>query len=132
MENPIRLIPLANGLEICFFDRTRHYYGDFYLVKVEIVCEVPIQTNFFADEADLNEARTLLGSTAVYRRAVEQMGVPATEIERVRERLMANFEEHSLPYFAAASFPRKLVLAEVEKRRARRGRSSVSRHDDDA
>lgn len=113
MVTPLREHQLPNGLTVSFHDRTRRYFGDFYLVKLEIVCHVPIISAYFPTEEEYSQARALLGDDVVYRRAVEQMGVPSTEIERVTERLMADFENHSLPYFHAATFPRKLVVAEL-------------------
>jgi hypothetical protein len=115
MDSPIREHQLPNGLTVSFHDLTRRYFGDFYLVKLEIVCNVPVISAYFQTEEEYSLARSLLGDEVVYRRSVEQMGVPSTEIERVRERLMADFEKHSLPYFSAATFPRKLVVAELGK-----------------
>lgn len=120
MTSMIREIILENGLLVRFFDHTRHYYGDFYLVKIEIVCEIPLHTDFFDDQTDLEEARRLVGDPAVYRREVEQMGVPSTAIATVTERLMGNFISHSLPYFSAADFPRRFLRAELERARKKR------------
>ena len=120
MTSMIREMTLENGLVVRFFDHTRHYYGDFYLVRVEIVCEVPLLTDFFDDKVDLEEARRLVGDPAVYRRDVEQMGVPSTAIATVTERLMGNFISHSLPYFFATDFPRRFLRAELERVRKKR------------
>jgi hypothetical protein len=115
MATLVREAPLPNGLTVLFYDRTRRYFGDFYLVKLEIVCNIPIIREYFAGEDELREARALLGEKVVYRREIEQMGVPSTEIGRVRDRLAADFEKHSIPYFAAPAFPQKLVAAELRK-----------------
>jgi hypothetical protein len=122
MDSPIKEIPLANGLVIRFFNRTSHYYGDFYRVKLEINCEIPVRAEYFANEDALAEAMAIFGKPLVYGRSVEQMGVPSTEIDRVLSRLMAFFEEHSLSYFATASFPQKYVLTELAKVKRKRGR----------
>ncbi len=116
MGNLVRERLLPNGLTVSFYDQTRRYFGDFYLVKLEIVCKVPVVADLFGGTGEFNEARSLLGDDVVYRRSVEQMGVPSTEIERVVNRLMADFETHSLPYFAAPAFPQKLVCAELKKK----------------
>lgn len=117
MTSMIREMALDNGLVVRFFDHTRHYYGDFYLVKIEIVCEVPLHTDFFDDQADLEEAQRLVGDPAVYRREVEKMGVPSTAIATVTERLMGNFISHSLTYFSSPDFPRRFLRAELERAR---------------
>jgi len=113
----IREIPLENGLVVRFLDHTRHYYGDFYLVRIEILCEIPLLPDYFDDQADLEEAQRLVGDPAIYRRVVEQMGVPSTAIATVTERLMDNFTTHSLPYFSSPGFPRRFLRAELERTR---------------
>lgn len=125
MTSMIREMTLENGLVVRFFDHTRHYYGDFYLVKIEIACEVPLAADHFDEQADLEDARRLVGDPAVYRRTVEQMGVPSTAIATVTERLIGNFVSHSLPYFSASGFPGRFLRTELE--RARRKRTSPSR-----
>jgi hypothetical protein len=75
MDDPIRTISLENSQTICVFDQTRRYYENFHLVRLEIVCEVPLRSEFFITEGDFPVAKKLLGEKAVYRRTVEQMGV---------------------------------------------------------
>ncbi|KAF0218524.1 MAG: hypothetical protein FD174_2824 [Geobacteraceae bacterium] len=132
MDNLIREITLANGLTLRFYNQTCRYYGDIYRVKLEILCEIPVRAEYFSDQAALAEARAMLGDSVVYRRVVEKMGVPSTEIERVLERLTADFEDHSLPYFAAAAFPRKLVITEITRVKRKRGGSPAGRAGSDA
>lgn len=125
MDNPIRDIPLPTGLTVSFHDQTSRYFGDYYLVKLEIVCKVPVLAGYFTEQGEYDEAGSLLGDEVVYRRSMEQMGVPSTEIERVLNRLMADFEKNSLPYFAAPAFPGKVVCAELRKIRKKKGRPPV-------
>lgn len=121
MNDMLLEISLPNGLVVRFVDHTRQYYGDYYLVKLEIICEAAVSSDYFGERAEFEEAMRLLGPKAVYRKELEQMGVPSTEIERVRERLIENFREHSLPYFERENFPSKLVLGEFEKLRKKQG-----------
>lgn len=125
MGTLITKISLENGLSIFIYDHTFRYYGDFYHVKMEIVCQVPLRQEFFANEGEHARARKILGESAVYRRFVEQMGVPSTGIERARELLTRNFTDHSLPYFSSANFPRKFVLSQYRKAVHRLTRSPV-------
>jgi hypothetical protein len=125
MDTLIKKIPLANGLTVFILDHTRRYYGDFYVVKIEIFCEVPLREDFFAGKDDFIQARKLIGDKAEYRRFVEQMGVPSTGIERAREQFIENFENHSLPYFSTEHFPQKLVLSHYTKAKQRLGRSAA-------
>lgn len=111
------ILHLENGLKIETNDHTQRYYGDFYNVELEIICEAPVLEDYFADAAEFTLAVGLLRERVFYRRILRQTGVPSTEIERVRERLLASFSEHSLPYFKKPGFPKKLVLSELEKMR---------------
>ena len=132
MKNLIRELPLPNGLTVSFFDQTCRYFGDFHRVKMEIVCKVPVYAEYFEDRLAFDDAKSLLSDEVVYKQSVEQMGVPSTEIERVLNRLMANFEAHSLPYFAAATFPQKLMRTEITKAKKRQGRSTAGYAGSDA
>ena len=116
-KNPIREIDLENGLTVRFYDHTRHYYGDFYLVKLEIHCLVPLRKDYFPRQGAFDEARALLGETAIFRRTLERMGVPAAEVGRVIDGLVVNYEKHSLAYVASPSFPLKLVVSQLNKAR---------------
>jgi hypothetical protein len=104
-----RNIPLTNGLTIVVNDHTRLYYGEFYHVKLEVLCTVPLTDDMAA------EAKGLFGDTVSYRRYLEQMAVPFSETEQVKERLLAHFTAHSITYFSAENFPAKLVAAEMSK-----------------
>jgi hypothetical protein len=115
MEQLIREESLANGLTLRFVNRTRLYYGDYYRVIVEVACRVAVDTAHLSDPVELAAARTVFGESVLYRRTLEQMGVPSTEIERVAERLVDTFMDHSLSYFAAPHFPEKILRAELHK-----------------
>jgi hypothetical protein len=117
METFIQQIDLANGLSISVYDTTRRYYEDYHLVRLEFICRVPILIEYFDNPVAFDEAKKLLGETAVYRRTCERMGVPFDGIESARETLIADFMKNALPYFTVESFPRKLVLSELVKAR---------------
>jgi hypothetical protein len=115
MEKLIRERSLSNGLSVSFVNRTRRYFGDYNHVKLEIICRIAVCADYFAHREEFDAALVLLGEVVVYRRNLEQMGVPSSEIVAVQNRLIADFEQHSLPYFSAPSFPGKLVTAELNK-----------------
>ena len=121
MADLYRHIVLANGLAINFYDHTTRYYGDFHLVKLDLVCEIDLASLAGKINVSMEELTRFLGERVSYHRVLEQMGVPGTEIERVKERLVADFEQHSIAYFSTSSFPEKLVLAELRKARRRLG-----------
>lgn len=124
MEQLIREESLTNGLTIRFINRTRHYYGDFYRVVVEITCRIPVDATYLHDPEELAAARAALGDIVLYRRCLEKMGVPSTETDRVVVRLIEDFVAHSQPYFSADLFPEKFIRAELRKLQRKQDRLS--------
>ena len=122
MTDPIREIKMRNGYFIRFFDHTRRYYGDFYLVKLEICAEFPLRQEYFDDIPTAEDAKSIFGDWVTYRRFIEQMGIPSTEIERVRNNIISHFEAHSLPYLESFEFPARMIRVEYEKTKKREGR----------
>jgi hypothetical protein len=115
MEAPVRILELQNGLIFCFLDRTRHYYGGFYHVKVEVCCELPVRPELFTSSEQHSQAVAILGTTVNYTKMLERMGVPESDIPSVRDQLISQFVESSHAYLAAPSFPSGVVMAELEK-----------------
>jgi hypothetical protein len=115
MDRTSRELLLANGLVVRFVDRTVRYYGDFYRVQLEVRCSVPLTVDLFPGMDEFSAAKAILGDEVTYCRTLDRMGVPSTEIDRVIDTLIADFSEHSGPYFAAREFPKKLVHAELKK-----------------
>jgi hypothetical protein len=103
------------------FDTTRRYYEDYHLVRLEIVCEVPLREEYFTGPEKMAEARRVLGDRAMYRRTVEKMGVPYAEIGQAREKLIDSFMVNALPYLSDEKFPRMFVLSELAKTEKKRG-----------
>ncbi len=120
-----REIPLENGLTVSFYHRSNRYFGDYHRLIVEIVCEVPLKEEYFANLAEFEEALTLLGETALFRRDVNLMGIPTADVEKSLEKVMDDFAHHSLSYLSSPSFPRKLVHAELVGAR-RKGRKDYT------
>jgi hypothetical protein len=115
MENISRELTLANGLVITFASQSHRYFGDYYRVKLSIRSTVPILPEYFSMHEEFTRVRALLGEKVEYRRDIEQMGVPSTEIDRAVTRLIDDFITHSVPYFSAADFAGKMVTAEFRK-----------------
>jgi hypothetical protein len=115
--NLVKQISLENGLSVCFYDHTQRYFGDYYRVKLEIVCEVPLLPNYFTDRQAHTEAIALLGLAATYRRRAERMGVFGKDLEGSLTGLVDGFAANALPYLASPDFPRQLVAGEIAKTR---------------
>ncbi len=127
IETAIREIHLDNGLTFRFYDFTRRYYGDFFLVKLEARCQIPLRKEYFENAEAFDEARVLLGEVVLFKRTLERMGTPAAEVGRAIAGLMANFEAHALAYFASPSFPTKLVMSQLSKTKHAQSRFNPSR-----
>ncbi len=108
-----REIPLENGLNVCFYQHTHRYFGDYHRIKVEIVCEIPVREELFDNSVEFADAQALLGQAAVFRRNIEMMGISSADVENSLERTIENFMKHSLSYLSSPLFPKKLVLAEL-------------------
>ncbi|AAR35126.2 hypothetical protein KVP06_08760 [Geobacter sulfurreducens] len=132
MATILREVPLQNGLTVRFLDHTRHYFGDFHLVRLEILCEIRLDVSHFQDFTAFEDARRLLGDDVSYRRFVEQMGVPTSLADDVKQQLMAHFMNHSLGYVSSSAFPIRFVQSELERARSKRLKAPgflVSGHD---
>lgn len=102
-----RHIPLPGGVSINIYDHSRIYYGGFYLVKLEISCDIPADGGAVVPETSLtakNDAKSL-----PYKRYLQRMGVAAAEVAAVKQALVNDFETNSLPYILSAGFPAKLA-----------------------
>jgi hypothetical protein len=127
MQNITRDLTLVNGLIITFKSQSHRYFGDYYRVKLVITSIVPVLAEYFIVPEEYEQARELLGEEFEYRREIENMGVPSTEIERTVQRLIDDFIEHSVPYFSADDFPGKMIAAEFRKALKNTGKSFMSR-----
>lgn len=125
MATVLREVPLQNGLTVRFLDHTRHYFGDFHLVRLEIACDIRLDAAHFDNATAFEEARRLLGDHVSYRRFVEQMGVPTSSTDDVKQQLMAHFTSHSLRYVSSHAFPARFVHSELERARGKRLKAPV-------
>lgn len=99
-----RQMVLDNGVEIVISDLSRNYFGDYHLVRLEIVCRTAS-----GDRVSVGDVRPSAGvQKAEFRKVVERMGVPSGEVESVRAALVQSFLDHSLVYMNAPDFPAKL------------------------
>jgi len=87
---------------------TRVYFGDYHRVRLEIICR---PTNL----TKLNRVLDSADPVPEFKRVVEKMGVPSTEVAMVRESLVRDFLNNSLKYLSAPDFPAKLVESAARK-----------------
>lgn len=105
-------IILENGIEIIAKDLSRVYFGDYYLVRLEIICR-------FLDAALLTEGTTpgKMDTSPEYRRVIEKMGVPSTELETAKEAMLSDFLKNASDYLSAPDFPARLAAVARSKNR---------------
>jgi len=111
-KNPFRQLTLDNGLEIIIHDLTRAYFGDYNLVRLEIICQFQRTSPAKVD----GKAAGLFvpaESEALYRRVLEKMGVPSSLVAQSKEALIDDFLQNSLPYLSDPQFPAKLSSARL-------------------
>ena len=110
---------LANGLMLEVHDKSTQYYADFWNLNVVIRGTVEIKPQHLRAirpaNASEQEAKEALGREAVYCRELTRIGVREAEKGETIQRLLASFEENTLPYLNHPAFPEKLVRHQWQK-----------------
>lgn len=103
-EKLLKTLKLANGLTVNMYDQTKVYFGDYYRVKVTVICAF----EDLADATGLSFPDNNLRAVS-YTRTLEKMGVPAGDVERAIRTLLDDFYLNSLPYISSQEFPQQLI-----------------------
>lgn len=98
----IAYIELESGSILTVSDFTKIYFGDYHHVRLEI-------------SGVIKSSRT--DSTASYRKVLEKMAVPSSELENVRQALLSEFTNHAIKYMNSPEFPDKFISAASSKRK---------------
>lgn len=112
---PSRTLP--NGLTVQLSDGTRHYYGGYWHVAIEVRCVVPVEARLFDDPAACEGARQVLGDQQPFVRRLEKMAVRQDLLEQARQELLERFERTLLPFLSNEKFPSRFIASELELRR---------------
>lgn len=107
---------LPNGLQVTVADVSRHYYGGYWQVCLEVSCLVPLELGLFSGPATEADARRLLGAAVPFVRHLEKMAVHADELAAVRQELLERFDRHLLPFLGNQQFPSRFIQSEFQKR----------------
>ncbi|MDK9716910.1 MAG: hypothetical protein OEL57_03260 [Trichlorobacter sp.] len=107
---------LPNGLQVTVADVSRHYYGGYWQVCLEVSCLVPLEMGLFSDQVTEADARRLLGGEVLFVRHLEKMAVHADEQETVRQDLLERFDRHLLPFLGSQQFPSRFIHTEFQRR----------------
>lgn len=114
-EQIIRECDLADGVRAVVHDVSSHYFGGYYHVRLQITAEVPMCCDWFGSESEHEDALRRLGASVCFKRTLEKMAVPATEIDAVKGELLESFETNVLTYLLRPDFPSRFVLSEYGK-----------------
>jgi hypothetical protein len=125
-ENVIKTCTLGGGIQAEISDHTRHYFGGYYHVRIQVSADVPVSAGAFADAAEHQDAVQRLGTFVSFSRTLEKMAVPDCEIDAVRQHLLASFETNLLPYLLRADFAGSFVQSEY--RNALKSRPALHRY----
>lgn len=116
-EKIIREFDLADGVKGVVCDATRHYFGGYYQVLLQVTADVPLSASWFRNESEFEEAVRRLGRSVRFCRTLEKMAVPLAEIDAVRSTLLEAFETNLLSYLSRPDFLCRFVLSEFGKAR---------------
>lgn len=122
----IRTCVLGSGVRATVSDHTLHYFGGYYHVRILVSADVPVSAGAFADAAEYRAAVQHLGASVSFSRTLEKMAVPASEIDAIRQQLLASFDTNVLPYLLRDDFADSFVLSEYRK--SLTSRRSVQRY----
>jgi hypothetical protein len=115
-EKLIKDCALGGGVTAHVRDCTRHYFGGYYHVRIQVTADVPVTAGSFAVAAEYEDAVVRLGHSVTFKRTLEKMAVPDTELENVRQQLVAAFDANVLPYLQRADFVPSFVRSEYLKK----------------
>jgi len=115
-EQVIREYDLGRGITARLFDGTRHYFGGYYHVRIEVSADVPLSASTFAGDDEYLAARRLLGERIRFHRILEKMAVPESGIKDARQGLLEAFASNMLPYLSRPDFPERFMRSEYARR----------------
>ena len=114
-ERVIGEYDLGGGITAQLLDRTRHYFGGYYHVRIEISADVHLCASPFADADEYRAALLLLGDRIRFSRVLEKMAVPESGIEAARRDLIEAFASNVLPYLSRPDFPERFMRSEYTR-----------------
>lgn len=109
----LHTLNLSNGLQVSIYDQTKVYFGDYYHVRVKVVCT--LDCGGAAWKLHCPEDVSL--QTVAYIRTLEKMGVASADVEHVKKSLLHDFDCNSLPYISSAGFPKKMIEKELRTKK---------------
>lgn len=119
MGRLLKRLELENGVHLIIEDESIRYYADLWNLKLVITGKIEVNPEHLAAITPVNayeeQAKSSLGKVVIYRRDLTRTGIKECEKEEVIKRLLAAFEQNSLPYLRHRSFPERLVRTQWKK-----------------
>lgn len=116
----IETIPLDAIGTIVLHDRTSHYFGGYFHVRVAATCSVPVKSDYFASRAEYDQAVVVLGETVTFTKNLEKMAVAEVDLESVRAELIAAFRATTYTYLVSDHFAPRFIHSELVKRQSKK------------
>jgi hypothetical protein len=114
-ERIIREYDLGGGITATLRDETRHYFGGYYHVRIEVGADILLSASPFSSLEEYQAARRLLGERIRFRRVLEKMAVPEADIAAVRQGLLDAFDTNVLSYLSRPDFPERFMRSEYAR-----------------
>ncbi len=111
-----KVFMLDNGLSVAVADVSRHYYGGYWQVAIELSTAVPVTEELFDSSSSWQDARRVLGDSVCFVRRLDKMAVPASDMERVRDELLQRMKMNMLPLLSSDRFATCFVATEYRQR----------------
>ncbi len=103
---------LKNGLILKLFDKTYRYFGEYFFIEIEAVCEIP---KSFIESHIQERVKEDIPENLSFKKILSKKGVYETELEKERTALIENFEKNGLEYLDRPTFIEKFIKKEIEK-----------------
>jgi len=123
MINIMRLveeIPLANGLTVEIWDKSRPIAADTSKVELFIRSKVELKSSYFTEPEHFELVRKVLGPEIFFEYKKERPFVKNKEKDSIFQELLDAFKKDSLPYLSKPIFPRNFALSkywDIQKNR---------------
>ena len=121
--NPLRTIPLGNGLMLEIYDQSRKVAGDRWLVKLVVKINIPIE-RLSGDTGALrpDDVRAIQASCGNYIRfeqKLERNFIDGKQKDAVFQDLMTSYLNRARGYLSHPDFPQQCALRDYRKRQQR-------------
>ncbi len=117
MSKLLKEYKLSNGLNVYIYDDTVRYFCNYFNVTLKLTAPININSSIFDDIEQYKEVKELLGEKIEYLRIISKNAVVEGLLDSIKEEMLKDFEENSLPYLSKKSFIKKFILKKVKEKK---------------